>query len=456
MLQFYIDRNIGNMRQNKFYIFTSDLSSFSAWKKSFNDLRAVWYDGTSDTIEGFADVLAPSVLIAQEDVIDTITDKTRYKGKILRANTVLKKTHTQESLNGKSLAIFPSNDTHVYLMQDIVDNLKGTTNVTIYTSKLKQENAPKELDNLGLNYRNFTPSEDISRNHDGLLLANDWGTEERLLARQFQKQGKPVICLQESVIHFDDYQHRMEWCDFPLIQGVYTLKNLRREVAFLTGNPRYERLSPTGHSDAKRVLINCNFTYGIYEAVRSQWLEDIVSILSEFQSEYCIAQHPRDTGNLEGYSTIDSSAGIIHTLLQESAMLITRFSSLIHESLALGRPVIYYNPHQENMFHDFAPDGKHLLLANSKVELRNAIQTLLTFDQIPLAKDPFFHKYGMAQHGSSDGQASQRVIQALKLALSTSYRPAVQSSNEFKLALQYQQVIWKHKLKKWNKMKKPL
>ena len=431
------------MIQNSFFIFRTDLSNFSNWKQNIKDLRAIWYDGDSDTIEGLVDVLTPRVLIVQEDLVEKIISKTGYKGKVIKSNNLPKKRDFNDSFESKSLAIFPSNDTHVYLMRKIITELKKEIACTIYSPALKNENAQKVLEEFKLAYHPLAPFENIASQHDGLFLANDWGVEEQFVSRQFQSLGKPVICIQESVIHFGDYQRRMEWCDFPFIQGIYTVKNLNRELLFLTGNPRYENLTLSDRSITDRVVINCNFTYGIYESIRMQWLEDIASVLDEAHLDYCIAQHPRDTGHLEAYSTIRSSAETIHDILRTSSMLITRFSSLIHESLALGRPVIYYNPHNENMYHDFAVDGVNLFLARSRNELNDAVETLKANKRTSDKEKSLLKKYGMAQYGSSDGLASERVLQALKIALTSNYQPYYQSKSKFKLMYQYQKARWK-------------
>lgn len=207
------------------------------------------------------------------------------------------------------------------------------------------------------------------------LLLNDWSKEPQRIMAHCRWLGIPTICLQESIIDFGDHFKRMQHADYVFVQGVQTINDLNRSHYFITGNPRYEAIRITGSGGTNRAFINCNFTYKIFENVRESWLRSIIETLEELNMDYFISQHPRDTANLSKYKNVErSSSEKVHAQISESRIVITRFSSLIHEALVLEKPVIYYNPHGEKMKYDFSFNHKFLFLAESRTDLKKTIQ----------------------------------------------------------------------------------
>ena len=425
------------MKKN-LYLFKTDIESFFMWKERVKNLQAIWYDGRSDIIKDLPSALSPSKIIIENTIAHRLLNLTGFTGETIEF-TPLNKTKPIIKQT-PSLAVLASNDTHVYLLKNIIFHLRDKIRTDSYTPTTKKENAKKAFATIGIKSSTAPSPSTIAKKYDALLIANDWSTEEKYISQQFQKRKKPVICLQESVLDFGGNPYRMEWCDYPLVQGLYTIRNLKRDLFFLTGNPRYEHLSPKNNNKRNMAIINSNFTYGISEAFQMQWIEDIDSVLKKLHINYKIAQHPRDTGNLRKYPVIATNASVIHDTLSTASLLITRFSSLIHECLALGTPVIYYNPHKEKMGYDFNPDQKHLFLTQSKDDLYKAIVKIRNQNT---EQDNFYYDYGMSQHGSSDHQASKRVADAIKfiLALPTHAFPiSRQTQSSLRLALQYQKV----------------
>lgn len=213
---------------------------------------------------------------------------------------------------------------------------------------------------------------------DVLLLLNDWSKEAQRIMAHCRWLGIPTVCLQESIIDFGDRFKRMQHADYVFVQGAQTINDLTRSHYFITGNPRYEAILPSGSGVINRAFINCNFTYNIFESIRESWLRDIVQTLEELKIDYLISQHPRDTGNLSEYKNVErSSSEKVHAQISESRIVISRFSSLIHEALVLGKPVIYYNPHREKMKYDFGFNNKYLFLAENKADLKEKIELAL-------------------------------------------------------------------------------
>ena len=211
---------------------------------------------------------------------------------------------------------------------------------------------------------------------DVMVLYNDWTKAAIRVIAQCHLLRTPVVCIQESIIDFGDSFRRMQHADDVMIQGVRSSILLPRNHFYLTGNPRYS-LSGSEEKASEYALVNCNFTYNIFEEIRTLWLDDVTSVLDEAGINYLISQHPRDTGDLGKYkNVVKSSSTGVDEQLGKAGLLITRFSSLIHESLIRGVPVIYYNPHNEKMLYDFDFNGDFLVMARDKKSLKECISTL--------------------------------------------------------------------------------
>jgi hypothetical protein len=185
--------------------------------------------------------------------------------------------------------------------------------------------------------------------------------------------------VQESVINLTDHMHRMRYAQHVLVQGRVSADMLKdRSNVYLTGNPRYQYLSIEPRSKQATVLLNCNFTYGIEEDRRNDWLNSAIDACDAVNSRVTILQHPRDTADLSifGKSVIRTSAATIHDRLREGDILVTRFSSLIHEAIALGRSVVYFNPHQEIISYNFGEECDVLRYASDSNGLTRAIDNL--------------------------------------------------------------------------------
>jgi predicted glycosyltransferase len=211
---------------------------------------------------------------------------------------------------------------------------------------------------------------------DLLVLYNDWTKAAIRVISHCHLLGIPVVCIQESIINFGDRFRRMQRADDVMIQGVRSAMMIPRKHFYLTGNPRYFRpVSREKHPEY--VLINCNFTYNIFDNIRRAWLDDITSSLDEMGVDYLISRHPRDNGDLRKYkNVVRSSSSGLDEQFAGAGLLITRFSSLIHESLVRGIPVIYYNPHNEKIIYDFDFDPEFLATTGDRAVLKEYIYSL--------------------------------------------------------------------------------
>lgn len=240
----------------------------------------------------------------------------------------------------------------------------------------KAENADLFFERNNVPYRKYSYRQLLKARPRLLVLYNDWTKAAIRIIAHCRWLGIPVVCIQESIINFGDSFRRMQHADHVMIQGAGSSLVLPRKHFYLTGNPRYSG-KVTTNRNPEYALVNCNFTYGIHENVRTRWLDDISSALDGAGISYLISQHPRDNGDLGKYKNVIRSSSVgLEEQFGKAGLLITRFSSLIHESLVRGIPVIYYNPHNEKMHYEFGFNSEFLVNVSDKEILREQIAAL--------------------------------------------------------------------------------
>ena len=280
------------------------------------------------------------------------------------------KVPTQEK---ETLLLYAQSDTLANSCLKIYQALKNKFNCILIYPIYNDEGAESYFKRSRVDATKF--SKNLLKKHRGkakLYLLNDWSKEAKRIISLSRVNEIPTFCIQESIIDFSGKIKRMQNTDYVLMQGIQSVIDLNRKTFIITGNPRYKLLSNNQRNkNILNVLINCNFTYGIFEDVRKTWIEDIVSSLREVGVDYLISQHPRDKGDLSKYKgkVINSNSSNVSNQIGNLDILITRFSSLIHESILQRKIVIYYNPHNEKMKYDFKFNDKFLFLCKSQLEL---------------------------------------------------------------------------------------
>lgn len=252
----------------------------------------------------------------------------------------------------------PSNDTHVKMMLPLAKHFKHHHFVVI-----RGANADKYLDEYDEPYTNVpmrlfqsaqyrTRMLEMFREHEisAVIMGADWPGESWRLCHLARRLGIPSICLQEGPQDFEleEGRHRqLQHADYVFLQGLSTLNYLDAERFFLSGNSRLTAYHPIPLPSAPTVLINSNFTYGVFEEARDQWVADCVNACAQLSVDYFISQHPRDHGDLSKYKVVNSDAFKLPDQMAKCSVTISRFSQVVHEAMLSGRQVIYYNPHGE-------------------------------------------------------------------------------------------------------------
>ncbi len=119
----------------------------------------------------------------------------------------------------------------------------------------------------------------------------------------------------------------------------YSKKGLE---TFLVGLPRLDDLlkEKIKFQDKPKILINLNFSFhdDLVE-LREPWLDDVIKSCKSLGYEFIINKHYADKAPIP-YPVSKKS---FYEDCREASLLVTRESSVILESLALGKPVVFHN-----------------------------------------------------------------------------------------------------------------
>ncbi|MDR2055865.1 MAG: glycosyltransferase [Desulfovibrio sp.] len=218
------------------------------------------------------------------------------------------------------------------------------------------------------------------------LLCIDWGWDSRYLVLQLQQRGIPVLAFYEGinddcVLHPPAPPRKKPLpyrnTDFLLLPGEYYTAVYRKQKTFVVGLP-----SLRGFLREKAVfppvpvaVVNVNFSYGMLEDCRRQFVSSAIEGCKQAGISFVLSQHPVDRGDLSPHSP---STRTIYEEIRRGTLLVSRFSTCVLEALALGKPVIYHNPHGEK-YPKFQQDPLGAFqVARSTEELAQAIRNVLT------------------------------------------------------------------------------
>lgn len=210
-----------------------------------------------------------------------------------------------------------------------------------------------ELDSYSdLNIRQFNVAEKLpfSTKALGFVFLNDLTYTSKLVFENFGF-GVPTFGFYEGInddwnLDRDHPRRPYRTCDHLLLPGIYQAAFYRDREFSVVGLPNVRtRLAKDVMKPVKRrAVINVNFTYGVLEERRDIFVQSAIEGCKIAGLDYVISQHPADKADLTQYNLSTDS---IYNLIDENSILISRFSTIILESLAAGRPVVYHNPISE-------------------------------------------------------------------------------------------------------------
>ena len=132
-------------------------------------------------------------------------------------------------------------------------------------------------------------------------------------------------------------------------------------------------------------MINLNFTFNVLTEYSNSWISEVIQACEELNLQYKITKHPDDKTEVdENYITSEQ----IYDGINNSSVVISRFSTVIIEALALGKPVVYHNPGFEKVekFRDSL--GAYSISSNID-ELKKAITFELEQEDIRVKANDF-------------------------------------------------------------------
>jgi glycosyltransferase involved in cell wall biosynthesis len=222
-------------------------------------------------------------------------------------------------------------------------------------------------------------------NAGAYVVSIDWGKPAEDIVFQARQRGIPVIALYEG-INDDNLLHPPQPprrkplpyrnAEHLLLPGGYYAPLYAKQTASVVGLPHVRKLldEPVCFPPTPRAVINVNFTYGILEDSREQFLMSAIRACEDLGLPYVVSQHPADRGDLAGLTPSGQS---VYACVKQGTLLISRFSTCVLEALALGKPVIYHNPHGEQ-YPTFQEDIMGAFEVTTSVEsLKSAIRKVL-------------------------------------------------------------------------------
>jgi len=196
---------------------------------------------------------------------------------------------------------------------------------------------------------------DLVKYHEikSIVCLIDWS--DRFLINSCKNKGIKTIGLVDGIEDFEDSDYDFdrkayETVEYVLTVGRNDMKYLeyKKDKCKIVGLAKMYDMwnSKICFPEKLKVMINLNFTYGTFEEERNMWLEQVLNACRYLNLDYIIAQHHADKGDLEGLNKSDDD---IYETIKKSSLVISRFSTVVSESLALGKPVVYHNPHGEKV-----------------------------------------------------------------------------------------------------------
>lgn len=188
-----------------------------------------------------------------------------------------------------------------------------------------------------------------------LVSFNDWDPIVGSIFDAAQDAGILTAAIVEGVQDYHDadtrrVRHPYRSADYIFLPGEFDRRYFQDSAQKLSvvGVPRVAALrgeQPVA-AGSKRVLINSNFSYGVLEDVRDDWVRAVVAAVLEAGGEPVISRHPADKG--EAHPEFVSKDDF-YTSARSCGLSIQRFGSGMLEAPAMGIPAIYFNPHSEKV-----------------------------------------------------------------------------------------------------------
>ncbi len=230
----------------------------------------------------------------------------------------------------------------------------------------------------------FTSFDSAEATHlpKAVVVLNDWGGAREML-QDLRRRGVSIISKVEGAQDFrnlDTIRWKLpySYSDLVLTQGPYDSLNVPNENIAEVGSIRIESLTSMSESGlmesvVRPAVVNYNFSYGTLEWAGFAWMREVAQVMNEGGVTTHVSVHPAAT--LESGVAVPS-VWPLELDLETSATLVSRCSTAIFDMLALGKPVVYYNPHRERAWADV--DWQQAVhVARTPAELKTALTSAI-------------------------------------------------------------------------------
>lgn len=336
---------------------------------------------------------------SRSEVIDEVVAATAAA--LTRKRTIQRKTSTDEQLGITwapghqrhiDVLFFPHKDYHVWtinLLRPALEQAGVEFAIVDLSGHYRDEGVRQKAAELKLplvGYGNFALGDFEPR----LLVAfNDWDPIVRSIFACAQTAGIATASIVEGIQDYLDadtgrIREPYRSSDLVLVPGEHDLKYFEgsNQDVRIGGVPRIAELlrsAPTRKSasmastERPTALINSNFSYGVLTEHRDTWLKNAVETVQSAGFVAIVSRHPADIGEIHPELVSERS---FYAELADCDVVVQRFASGVLEALAFDKPVIYFNPHNEQVDKFKSPNGA-FRIANNETELATALQASL-------------------------------------------------------------------------------
>jgi hypothetical protein len=252
--------------------------------------------------------------------------------------------------NSCDVLFYPHNQAHTFDMISIIKKLEEYNIKTIVIRSNLNKRFIDEITNITKVDVDIVFTDLID--YKIFICFVDWHELGPILVKFSHKRNKSTIGIVEGITDFTDSDYKQNRDAYGKVQYVFTTgendsKYLKNKKTFLVGIPKMQDQLKEEIMFPKKdlVVINLSFVALTYNDDSKYWLEEVVSACDNLNLDYIISQHPTDKTDLTSFKNVTNLK--IYDAIKRGTLIISRFSTVILESLAFGKPVVYHKPKKE-------------------------------------------------------------------------------------------------------------
>lgn len=285
------------------------------------------------------------------DASDNVVDISCLRSISERPHSYASQASRSSGVDGPRLGVFPHSLYHLIEFEGALPILaqQGVQVVAIIA-----EDAPPallaRLEWIGLPTIPCAPGIEL----DALVVQNDWRSDVQALAADIRRRIPDFVLISkvEGIQDFEDLdtgtaRNAYRSSDAVLCLGPHDATMLSASHDAIVGSTRLEAIALADLpllSGRPSYVVNLNFTYGVQDRCAEGWIRDVLRAAARADVSVAVSAHPAQPVLRRQLPITDLPASLA---LRDSYGLITRFSTLIFEALALGIQSDYFNPHRE-------------------------------------------------------------------------------------------------------------